>query len=157
MMRLIIYFIYRRTFNSQLHIATTKMKMATIFNHKNLFNFTRMFAMRLCVIFILVMSTYIMMHIYYYTNIYVRMSYTGDLEIYATSKKYARSHGCGKSEDISCNRAIQAIGKSGPVNDSQFLQHTNEYQQKILLQGEHGYMKQANNISTQKENATDIE
>ena len=91
------------------------------------------------------------MHIYYYTNIYVHMSYSGDLEFYATSKKYARSHGCGESEDISCNRAIQAIGKSGPVNDSQFLQHTNEYQQKLLLQDEHGYMKQANNISTQKE------
>ena len=106
--------------------------------------------MKLCVVFLLVMFTYILMHIYYYTNIYVRLSYSGELELYATSKKYARSHGCGESEDISCNRAIQAIGKSGPVNDSQFLHHTNEYQQKILLQGEHGYMKQANNISTQK-------
>ena len=95
------------------------------------------------------------MHIYYHTKFYVHISYCGDFDLHptinTTTTKCARSHGCGDSVDIICSKAIQAMGKSGSVNDTQILQHTDENQEKTLLQGEHGYMKQANNISTQKE------
>ena len=151
--QVIMNFLYRGTFSSKLR--TTEIKITTMFNHMNFFKCTRVFVIKLCIICFLLLLTYILTHIYCHTKVYVHISYCGDFDLYPTTNttttKCARSHGCGDSVDIICSKAIQGMGKSGSVNDTQILQYTDENQQKTLLNSEHDYMKQANNISTQKE------
>ena len=119
-----------------------KMKMAIIVHCLTFLKNTRM---KLCIVFLLVMCTFIVMHIYCHTNI---LHFWQGLEA-----KHDWSHDCSDNEDTIFNKPNQSADKSHHANEIIISRVIDDRQQTTLLHiNKSVYVKQANNLSTQKEN-----
>ena len=86
------------------------------------------------------------MHICHHTEIHVQLRYWKGLELDFISTKLTTSH-VNDNEDTIGNKVNQAVEKSDCINKTKIFSQTDENQQ---LYNEHNYVKQDNNLSTQK-------